>query len=1062
MQNHPKAYILYNLMSFFFPKIIIFLLFLTSCSNNFLNTEEIGMKHPEKVVRLCDYCFKGTQNYINLMRREQFLHNKSLFQRSQTTPLEEESLTSDSIEEELPQTQSQISENNLQNIDEERRKLLSEKLKEVVELMSNKLAIFQDQQFKEKLLKVLGQALTTVYLDSINRNDFMDICHYIKIKKLTEKTLEKPDLRYIQGIICRKNVSDRKMKSSIDNPTILLISPSIDLPTLSDKKENDGPVSMEILLQNERKMMKKIVEVLMKFKPTAIFIENSINRIAADLFKSQGVTIFLKVKGQVLRRIARLTKGKILKSLRNLDKTTTLKNITGTCGRLFTKKSYIPETESPTPKDPTLLYIEGCGSEYGGTIELTGEKYEELVSLKKALKILLRLGRHIVLEYEVVSVENKMKEELRKCFPEETASEFMGMESSNDFSTKRAVIGNFSMLNQEFQGLDSNNALTGDPSAKEGDLGLFLDQKIGMVRFVKRDFIQYTKIHLVNAIIENYIDIMTNPAALAEITSRKKSLLELCGQPSSNKICYYSQDDISLGTFILNKVKHLFTKCEREGCNRPRNNHISLYFQSNRVVRISVEITGFVRAAALNSDGKYVILEENKSPIDRLSSSNSGKFENFSTNRPDIGLSSFKTYLACKSCSCKLTEDKGLDRGYLEYSFTRFLSHFFVSTGRKPKNLDNFGENSPDNLKKCPHTSRKRVFQYGEFMISFTTGSLRSFRLEFHRLSNKSSLAALQEASDKVLGLKREHYLQTFKPLIKNLINEIKELLKNIECSEYLNNRGILEEFLSRIQIFALSVETSLNASFDCYLDLEFQRLKLANQFSSFLDVFTAIYIKKMEFPNKIKEFLKFEPEETQEIIEKNKTIVKGGNFSPRLRPIHPIFKRSLSSGKDFEKNILAYEFPRAQTKKDLRFSSNSRLREKDPCEKLGFIKKFSRFSEKNFEKQETIKQDESVSENDDVIDETQENQFELSETELKLENSPTDDHDLDYSPQIVYETSDNVMGGSGKKEKSTIDEAFKEAKELTLGFEAQFFEVITSTDKAIVEVSRLQKYVSE
>ena len=1060
MQNHPKIINLF----LFFARLIIFLSFLTSCSNNFLNTEEIGMKHPEKVVRLCDYCFKGTQNYINLMRREQFLHNKSLFQRSQTTPLEEESLTSDSIEEELPQTQSQISETNLQKIDEERIKLLSEKLKEVVEIMSNKLAIFQDQQFKEKLLKVLGQALTTVYLDSINRNDFMDICHYIKIKKLTEKTLEKPDLRYINGIICRKNVSDRKMKSSIENPTILLISPSIDLPTLSEKKENDGPVSMEILLQNERKMMKKIVEVLMKFKPTAIFIENSINRIAADLLKSQGVTIFLKVKGQVLRRIARLTKGKILKSLRNLDKTTTLKNVTGTCGRLFTKKSYIPETDalSPTPKDPTLLYIEGCGSEYGGTIELTGEKHEELVSLKKALKILLRLGRHIVLEYEVVSVENKMKEELRKCFPEETVSEFMGLESSNDFSNKRAVIGNFSMLNQEFAGLDSNNALTGDPIAKEGDLGLFLDQKIGMVRFVKRDFIQYTKIHLVNAILENYIDIMTNPAALAEINSRNKKLLELCGQPSSNKICYYSQDDISLGTFILNKVKHLFTKCEREGCNRPRNNHISLYFQSTRVVRISVEITGFIRAAALNSDGKYVILEENKSPIDRLSSSNSGKFENFSTNRPDIGLSSFKTYLACESCSCKLTEDKGLDRGYLEYSFTRFLSHFFVTSGRKPKNLDNASENSPDNLKKCPHSSRKRVFQYGEFMISFTTGSLRSFRLEFHKLSNKSSLAALQEASDKVLGLKREHYLQTFKPLIKNLINEIKELLKNIEYVEYLNNRGILEGFLSRIQIFALSVETSLNATFDCYLDLEFQRLKLANQFSSFLDVFTAIYNKRTDFPNKIKEFLKSEPVETQEIIEKNKNIIKCGNFSPRLRPVHPSFKRSLSSGKDFETKLLAYEFPRAEAKKDLRFSSNSRFREKDPCEKLGFIKKFSRFSEKNLEKQETIKQDESASENDDVIDETQENQFELSETELKLENSPTDDHDLDYSPQMVIESNDNAMGGSGKKEKSTIDEAFKEAKELTLGLDARFFEVMASADKAIVEVSRLQKYVSE
>ena len=62
----------------------------------------------------------------------------------------------------------------------------------------------------------------------------------------------------------------------------------------------------------------------------------------------------------------------------------------------------------------------------------------------------------------------------------------------------------------------------------------------------------------------------------------------------------------------------------------------------------------------------------------------------------------------------------------------------------------------------------------------------------------------------------------------------------------------------------------------------------------------------------------------------------------------------------------------------------------------------------------------------------------------------------------MVIESNDNAMGGSGKKEKSTIDEAFKEAKELTLGLDARFFEVMASADKAIVEVSRLQKYVSE
>jgi len=290
------------------------------------------------------------------MRREQFLHNKSLLNKNQSPPIEENSITSDSIEEEeVPP--SQFSENTISYSDiEEKVKVLLEKLGEIVEIMANKIAIFSENEFKEKLLKVLSQALTTVYLDSINRSDFMDICHYVKIKKLLEKGPLKMDLRYIQGIICRKNVSDRKMKSSLENPNILLISPSIDLSTLSEKKENEGPVNMEILLQNERKMMKKIVEVLMKFKPNVIFIENSIDRIAADLLKTQGITIFLKVKGHLLRRMARMTKGKILKSLRNLDKAPIIKNVTGNCTRLYTKRVFQDSLENPIKEPDLIIY----------------------------------------------------------------------------------------------------------------------------------------------------------------------------------------------------------------------------------------------------------------------------------------------------------------------------------------------------------------------------------------------------------------------------------------------------------------------------------------------------------------------------------------------------------------------------------------------------------------------------------------------------------------------------------------------------------------------------------
>jgi len=625
------------------------------------------------------------------------------------------------------------------------------------------------------------------------------------------------------------------------------------------------------------------------------------------------------------------------------------------------------------------------------------------------------------------------------------------------------------MINQEV-----SNGIIGN-SKREGDFSLFLDQKIGLIRFVKKDFIQYTKIHLVNAILENYIDIMNNSAAMTEILSRKTGLLELCGQPSSNKICYYSQDDISLGTFILNKVKNLFTKCERDGCCRPRNNHISFYFQGIRFVRIFVEITGFIRATAMNSDGKYVIFEENK-VNERMSSSNSGKFEagTFNTNiNREIALNNFKTFIACECCGFKLTEEKPLEKGYLEYSFTRFLSHFFANSLKKTKIEDFPIESSPESLKKCQHLLRKRVFQYGEFMINFTSGIMRTFRLDFHRISSKASISLVQEASDRVLQQKRELYLKTFKPLIKGLINLMKERIKDpnngLESLEVFNNKSLLDLFLNKIQNFALSVETSLNLHCDCYLDLESQRISLASQFSGLLEIFLMIYQKKPDFSVKLKDFLNSFSQESQELNEKtSRNIRKSREFSPGLRISHNSFKRSLSSNKDFNDLEKKNDFHKVFIKKDLRFSSNQRLHEKDSYEKLGFFKKLSRFSEKNLEKTEFANnKDDSGSETEDIINEKEENPFELSETELKLENSAFEDHDEGVSPQLLLEINqeDQEIGISGKKnaglmDQNSIEEIFKDLKVLNTGLEVFFIQLNQDFNAQIIDIAKLQKYV--
>ena len=962
----PLEYIKYTLI--YTEKYLSYLVL--SCSNFFLNTEEIGIKSTEKIARLCGYCFQGTQNYLNLMRRENMLR-KSVLNKDKAPPdtiSENDDTYNDSSNEE--ELHNEYSPGDF----EERQKMLLEKLSCIIDLMAVKIPSFQDLEFKSKLMKILANSLLLIHLDNINRNDYMDICHYIKIKKIKIVGLEKPNVEYIQGIICRKNVHDRKMQSFFENPNILIISPSIDLPTLTEKKEHDGPVQMDLLLQNEKKMIKKTVENLLKFKPNVIFVENSVNRIASDLLKSQGITLFIKVKGQLLKRIARMTKAKILKSLKHLHKMNG-KNILGNCEKLYTKK-FCSEDQT---KDPTtLLYLEGCSAEAGSTISLSGANIDELISIKKAIKILLRLGRHIDLEHEVVFIEQKMREELKRLCPNDSLSFDLVTKTMEPPFLKPFETFYLGNRLSEKKILDKNKeSEVWVIEAKEGDLSEFLDKKLGMIRFLKRDYIHYTKIHLVRAIIENHIDIKDNIHALQELNA--KDFFELCGSPSINKICYYSPDDITLGNFILNKVKNLFTRCEREGCNRPRNNHIALYYQGNRYVKITVEITGFIRGAALNSDGKFVYLEEHKSDksvIERLSSSNSGKFDGNFNIKPELPINLFKTYLTCEMCGVKLTEEKQLEKPYLEYSFTRFLSHFFVETEKILKAStkdDDVSDQTRPNLKKCGHFSKKRVFQYGEFLINFSSGFLKCYSLEIRKIGSKQTIDQMQDASMIVLNDKKVQYLKQFKEIIMNLINILKDSIKDLKQEDYdlplslEKVKSSLESLLNTIQFFALSCETTLNSPFNSYLELEYQRIQLATQFSNFLEIFFQFFQKKLDNAIKIDNFsqtiMQLSPQNnisqtlTLSIFTKqgNNDKYKDRTLSPKLRSTHPLFKRSLSSNKDFtleKENSAMVEY--LARKKDLRFSSNPKVRnngglETEKLEKLCFLKKqLSRFSDKN------------------------------------------------------------------------------------------------------------------
>lgn len=55
----------------------------------------------------------------------------------------------------------------------------------------------------------------------------------IKIKRIQWKDFS--ETRYIKGYVFRKNVANRKMKCNFEKPSILVISPSLDIQNSKDE-----------------------------------------------------------------------------------------------------------------------------------------------------------------------------------------------------------------------------------------------------------------------------------------------------------------------------------------------------------------------------------------------------------------------------------------------------------------------------------------------------------------------------------------------------------------------------------------------------------------------------------------------------------------------------------------------------------------------------------------------------------------------------------------------------------------------------------------------------------
>ena len=220
-----------------------------------------------------------------------------------------------------------------------------------------------------KIVKPLVMEAARKVKTNVYSSDTMDIKEYVKVKKIPGG--RRVDSALINGVVCTKNITHKKMKFSIRTPTVLLLKCAFEF----QRKENQLS-SFDTLQMQEEKYLKNLVARVKTFQPRVILVQKSVARLALDMFFHLDIVVAVNVKPSVMERVARSTQGDLLHSLDQLFFNVQL----GTCGHFHLRSFALPGDAAKK----TLMYFDQCDPRLGCTITLMGGSRRELKKVKHA------------------------------------------------------------------------------------------------------------------------------------------------------------------------------------------------------------------------------------------------------------------------------------------------------------------------------------------------------------------------------------------------------------------------------------------------------------------------------------------------------------------------------------------------------------------------------------------------------------------------------------------------------------------------------------------------------
>jgi thermosome len=254
---------------------------------------------------------------------------------------------------------------------------------------------------KEKLSKIAVDAVKKIA--EVKDGKVTVAKENIKIEKKVGGGIEDSEL--IDGIVLDKEKVHSGMPSSVKNAKILLLDSALEIKNTETeaKIQITDPEKMQAFLDMEEKMIRDIVDKVVKTGANVVFCQKGIDDIAQHLLAKKGIYAVRRVSQSDMEKLQLATGGKILTTLEDFSP-----NDLGFAGLVEERKT----------GDESMTFVTGCKNPKAVTILIRGGSDHVISEIKRAMEDAIGDLAAALTDGKIVAgagaVETELSRQLRK------------------------------------------------------------------------------------------------------------------------------------------------------------------------------------------------------------------------------------------------------------------------------------------------------------------------------------------------------------------------------------------------------------------------------------------------------------------------------------------------------------------------------------------------------------------------------------------------------------------------------------------------------------------------